>query len=89
MEPSTDREQSSTYLIVLWLPFAGAMLAAAGVYFSAGAYGFDLLWIRWTPTVVGFLVFVALFAVLAIFFLLRGLFRFIHHTATKNYDSRK
>jgi len=87
MEPTAEREQGSSYLILLWLPLAGAILAAAGVYFSAGAYGFDLLWIRWTPAVVGFLVFLALFGVLTIFYLLRGLFRFINHIATKDHGS--
>jgi hypothetical protein len=81
MRTSFNRERGDSYLILLWLPIAGGLVAAAAVFLTSGRYGFDLLWVRWTPGVIGFLVFVALFALLAAFYLLRGLFRWMNRVA--------
>ena len=51
------------------------------VYLSSGAHGFDLLWIRWSPGTIGLLVFGALFAILSLYYLARGLFRLINRVA--------
>lgn len=81
MATVTKRKRGDSYLALLWLPLAAGLLAAVAVFMSSGAHGFDLLWIRWSPGTVGFLVFVALFAVLSLFYLARGLFRWINRVA--------
>ena len=77
MGTSTDRVKGDSYLTLLWLPIAGALAAAAAVYLTSGPFGFDLLWVRWTPGVIGFLAFIALFSLLIAFYLLRALFRWM------------
>ena len=84
MGTSTARVRGDTYLPLLGLPIGGSLAAAAAVYFTSGPFGFDLLWVRWTPGVIGFLVFVALFALLTAFYLLRGLFRWKSRCAKSN-----
>ena len=77
MATVTNRDRQDSYLILLWLPLLGALLSALVIYLYCGSYGVVLLWVNWSPAVVGLIVFVALFAILSLCILLRRICRFV------------